>query len=335
MAYLIKADELLGFEHYARQCGLDPEQELAQVGLSVDKLMAPEAFIRFVQLSRLLEQAATHSGNPLFGAALARASGTQTLEGPVTTMLRHAPTLGDALDYGLRHNYAYGPSVLFAARPADGGLATDLCLESRSRDGQHAQALEFILGRMVLFAEWLIDGAFSPVCVSLCGRERALQRGYEAIFRCPVVVDAPVTSLRLTNAALQRPLPHANAMLFRMCLSYVEANFGRQAGPIGDRARLLIRQWLDAGPVTLDQVAKGLALHPKALQRQLESEGVHFEQILDEVRKARFTELARSGDRLPLLQMAQALGYAEQTALTRACKRWFGLTPRDYLKQLP
>lgn len=80
MAYLIKADELLCFESYAQRCGLDSEQELAQVGLSMDKLMAPEAFIRFVQFSRLLEQSATRAGNPLFGAALARASGTESIE---------------------------------------------------------------------------------------------------------------------------------------------------------------------------------------------------------------------------------------------------------------
>ena len=33
---------------------------------------------------------------------------------------------------------------------------------------------------------------------------------------------------------------------------------------------------------------------------------------------------------LPLVQLCRQLGYAEQSVLTRVCKRWFGMTPTDY-----
>lgn len=332
MAYLVKADELLCFDAFARQWGIDPTEALARVALSSEKLAAPEAFVRFVQMSRLFEQAALHSGNPLFGVALACASGTYSLEGPVTGMLRLCPTLGEALRYGLRHNYAYGSSVSYATQPVPGQAAIELSLAARSRDAPHRQAVEFILTRTVVFARWISEGQFSPQAVLVTSRDEALRRGYEEAFRCPVVMGAPVAALRIAHTTLGMPLPHANPVLFRMCLSYVEANFGRQAGPVGDRVRLLMRQWLDAGGATLENVAAGLALHPKALQRQLGQEGVSFDQLLDEVRRARFDEIVTSGERLSVLRMAEALGYAEQTALTRACKRWFGLSPREYIK---
>jgi AraC-like DNA-binding protein len=40
---------------------------------------------------------------------------------------------------------------------------------------------------------------------------------------------------------------------------------------------------------------------------------------------------------LPALQLSQIaglLGYTEQSALNRSCRRWFGKTPREYRAQL-
>ena len=73
-------------------------------------------------------------------------------------------------------------------------------------------------------------------------------------------------------------------------------------------------------------------MHPRTLHRRLAREGARFEEIKDEVRREMARSLiAQAG--LSMTQIAGALGYAEQSALSRSCVRWFGDSPRR-LRQL-
>ena len=69
-----------------------------------------------------------------------------------------------------------------------------------------------------------------------------------------------------------------------------------------------------------------LGLNPRTLQRRLASAGASFDEIREDVyRTAAMHYLCET--QMPLGQVAAALGYSEQSAFTRACRRWFGATP--------
>ncbi|WP_068154281.1 helix-turn-helix domain-containing protein [Rhodococcus phenolicus] len=70
-----------------------------------------------------------------------------------------------------------------------------------------------------------------------------------------------------------------------------------------------------------------MMLHPRALQRRLAEAGRTFEVMVDDIRRELATTLLAQPD-VPLSAVAQQLGYSEQSALTRSCRRWFGTTPR-------
>jgi len=68
-------------------------------------------------------------------------------------------------------------------------------------------------------------------------------------------------------------------------------------------------------------------MHPRTLQRRLADEGTVLEDLRDAVRRELAERyLAEPG--MPLLRIAELLGYSEASALTRACNRWFGMSPR-------
>lgn len=331
MAYLVKADELNGFDEFARSRGLDPGAELAAVGLSVSMLREPEGYIRFIAFSRLLESAAAHSRSPLFGIEFVRQRGFKDLEGPLTLMLRHARTLQEVLLLGVRYDYVYGSSMRLSVVPAREGDAVDLLVEPKSAVGSHVQATEFCLARIGMLMEWIGGGTIRPLAVSFAHPARRHLRDYAALMGCPCRFDAPTAGMRLSRASLAQPLPHSHPMLFRMCLSFLENNFGNKEATITARVRALIGQWLPAGAVSMTQVAEGLAMHPKTLQRRLEDEGQTFDELLESVRKDRFTEVMRSANRPSLANVAFMLGYSDQAALSRACRRWFGVSPGSFV----
>ena len=58
-----------------------------------------------------------------------------------------------------------------------------------------------------------------------------------------------------------------------------------------------------------------------------------FQQLLDDTR----SELARqylADPRRSLAEVADQLGFSDQSNLFRACKRWFGMPPGQYRQQL-
>ncbi len=73
-------------------------------------------------------------------------------------------------------------------------------------------------------------------------------------------------------------------------------------------------------------------LHPKTLQRRLADEGTTFAALVDQVRKDTADRYLRTTG-ISLSHLARELGYAEQSVLTRSCKRWFGTGPAAYRSQ--
>jgi len=67
----------------------------------------------------------------------------------------------------------------------------------------------------------------------------------------------------------------------------------------------------------------------RTLQRRLDGEGVTFKSLMDVVRMDLADNLLRRAD-ASLDDLAVALGFGDESAIYRACRRWFGMTPGAY-----
>jgi AraC-like DNA-binding protein len=66
----------------------------------------------------------------------------------------------------------------------------------------------------------------------------------------------------------------------------------------------------------------------RSLRRVLESEGVRFRDLLDRARRQHAERLMARGGR-SLSVIALSCGYADVSAFSHACRRWFGASPRS------
>ena len=81
-----------------------------------------------------------------------------------------------------------------------------------------------------------------------------------------------------------------------------------------------------------EEVADAVHISPTTLRRRLRADGIHYQSILDQVRRHRCTLML--GKRwLPGKCVAWELGYAEVNSFYRAFRRWTGHNYSD-LKQL-
>lgn len=91
----------------------------------------------------------------------------------------------------------------------------------------------------------------------------------------------------------------------------------------------MARRLLPTGQCSAEAIADQLDMHPRTLQRRLAAEGLRCHDLIERERRAQAARyLAQPG--LYLSQIAVLLGYSEQSALNRSCRRWFGMTPRQY-----
>jgi AraC-like DNA-binding protein len=156
---------------------------------------------------------------------------------------------------------------------------------------------------------------------------------YEAFFACPVIFGASDNQIRFSRSVWDRAPPQANAMSYR----FFDNQCRRLAAVMEEPLRYadVLRSRLRAAtPVpSLPQVVDALHLTTRTLQRRLDEEGTSFSAILAEVRRERAMELmARS--HLDNSAIAQALGFEDASAFSRAFKSWAGCSPREYRRHL-
>jgi AraC-like DNA-binding protein len=93
--------------------------------------------------------------------------------------------------------------------------------------------------------------------------------------------------------------------------------------------RAMVRQLLPTGTASLELIAAQFDLHPKALHRRLAAEKTTFAELIDHVRRETAERYLRDTD-ISLSHLTRELGYAEQSVLSRSCRRWFGCGPSSY-----
>ena len=89
--------------------------------------------------------------------------------------------------------------------------------------------------------------------------------------------------------------------------------------------KLVIRAQIGAGTVSRDNVCRALGMSARTLANRLEHYSVSYSSLADEARYEAAQSLLRKD--VPIAEIAARLGFAEQSAFTRAFKAWSGAAP--------
>ena len=86
---------------------------------------------------------------------------------------------------------------------------------------------------------------------------------------------------------------------------------------------------MPSGAPTEENVARGLALSQRTLQRRLAAVGTTYGDVLDRMRHELALHHLRDAQ-LQISEIAYLLGFAEAASFNRAFRRWTGRTPSEY-----
>lgn len=190
---------------------------------------------------------------------------------------------------------------------------------------------EVALTALVQFARNVTNQPLRPDYVCFLNPAPADVAPYEDYFGCTVEFEQPSTIVRFPIDQLALPLRQPDPML----LSILEAQADKLLAelPAGDvfeqDVRRAISRRCRTGEPSLTKVALDLKLSGRSLQRKLQSRGLSFQGLLDETRLMLAKDYLSDGH-LQLTEVAQMLGYSEQSAFNHAFRRWTGHSPRKY-----
>lgn len=326
LTHLVRADALRHYPELVASLGGDARALLRAVRIPPQALRDAEAFVPFRAMLELLELSAEALGCKDFGLRLATQQ-DMDIFGPLSLAAQNCETIGDALACIQHYFHTHNPGLEISLQPAPGGRSTLVGTKILlSRPPPHRQLDE----RNVAIAHQsilLLSGnSCRPLRVLLPHSRMSPPATYRARFGCELRFEQDWAAVEVMTADLDRPVRGNNPQLRRIATAFLEGQGGKARTTLGSRVRDTIRPLLPSGRCDQANVADALYLHPRTLQRRLTEEGTNFEQIKDEVRSELAAHYLRSSD-LPLSQVAALLGYSEQSALTRSCRRWFQRAP--------
>jgi AraC-like DNA-binding protein len=150
------------------------------------------------------------------------------------------------------------------------------------------------------------------------------------LFGCDIRFGTTEDSILLDREIVDAPLPSANIPLantFDNILTAQLANFFDD--DIVSRCKTHLLRQLTSGPPSAQEMAAALAMSQRTLQRRLGDEGLTYQSLVDETRH----ELARrylDDAGKSVTEITFLLGFSEQSAFTRAFRRWSGMSPTMY-----
>lgn len=325
---VIRGSALTSFHELVAELGGDSDALLAVANIASGDVGRHDRFISLPSGAQALEFAAVALRTPDFGRRLALRQNIDIL-GPVGLAARNAETVADAFVIFDKFMAAYSPAI--SAR-----ITVPVGTDLRRFEFEYlldpappqAQAIELSLGVTLQVLRLFLGPDYRPISVHLPHSASTPADEYQSYFGCAPSFGEPVAGFTLRAADLERPL-RTDRIAHQTAMAYLISTIGESEPATTQLVRTLVRQLLPGGAVGLQDIARHVGLHPKTLQRRLSAEGATFGDLVDQTRRDTAQRLLLDTE-LTLDQLCRNLGYAEQSVLTRSCKRWFGTTPTAY-----
>jgi AraC-like DNA-binding protein len=308
--------------------GGNPSRLLRQAGIDPATLSRLTAFISFEVLTDLLERSGAELRCPDFGLRLAERQDIGIL-GTLAVAMRYSVSVGEAMQCVSKYLEVYNAAFAFTIRteePRGKARLEFRLLQERSLPW--AQTAEHGIGLTWRIMTLLSEGRCHLHQVWFPHAAVANEAKYRARFNAPLFFRAGQAALTVAETDLELPISENIRELHDVATRHLDSQVSRGRTTITVQVRQAVEALLGIGTCSRDDVARTLHMHPRTLQRRMWKEGNTFEAIKDEARR----DLARrylSQPDLPFTQIAALLGYSEQSAFGRSCRRWFDMTPRE------
>lgn len=246
--------------------------------------------------------------------------------GAMGLALKTAMTIREALERVVRYIVVLSDSLEYRLHATEGGASFRLLARPGDRRGARI-ANEGALAALITLLRQIADEPVDPVSVRFRHGGPVSDAQHRELFRCPVHFEADTDALDFDGATLATEARLGDEGLSAFLLAQLETLREQHVDrSIAASVRGAVTDALCDGPPSRDAIARRLGMSERTLHRRLAEQGLGFRAIADQARREVAEQLlALTGH--SLAEVAFLTGFSDQSAFSRAFKRWVGQTP--------
>ncbi|EAQ98056.1 AraC family transcriptional regulator [Congregibacter litoralis] len=241
-----------------------------------------------------------------------------------------APNLRGSYGRSQRYGHVLGSAEIYTPEQSNDGWFFSL---DKAGDGRLGMLLsnEASMAAVDVISREVTTANFAPLAVYFKHAARGDVSVYETHFGCPVHFESPRDALLVGEDTLDAPNRLGDETVVSFFDRHLEEELASSSNDHGleQRVRRAVARTLSEGVPTLSSIASELGIGSRTLQRRLSDSGHSFQSVVDMARRDLARRLLRETD-YSLAEIGFLTGFSEQSAFTRAFKRWAGQTPRSY-----
>ncbi len=308
--------------------GLDAQALLGEQGITLDAIRDPNARIPARTWDALARRAATQTGDPALGLYAADCWHPSNL-GALGYAWLSSSSLRTGLGRVARYWRLLGEKTAARLEDTPAGLKT--VFESGRTDPLVGPiAADFAMSLLVSMCRMNYGAELRPVAVTLKRSKPDGWQIYQDHYGCPIQFTTGEDSFTLTRGDVDKPLPSSN----RQIATTLDTILAQQLAQLDKtnvvaRCRASLLEQLSSGELSEEEMAQQLNMSRRTLQRKLADAETTYQQLVDETRR----ELALRYIENPhhsITDITFMLGFSQQSAFTRAFRRWTGAPPSEY-----
>lgn len=151
---------------------------------------------------------------------------------------------------------------------------------------------------------------------------------HQAFFGCPMIFGSDLDGLLMSQETLVRANRLGDPAIAQFLKPHLDTELAAVSSQTSFEQTLLrrISDRLSGGPPRAADVAREMGVSERTLHRRLVADGASFQGLLEQARRRLAEGLLAQSDH-SIAEIAFLTGYSEQSAFTRAFKRWVDQTP--------
>ncbi len=243
---------------------------------------------------------------------------------------KSAPNLRGSYERAERYAQILTSVTSYEVRDTDDGVLMLL-----HRDGERRLGLrmsnEASIASIAAISQETSAEYFQPLSIYFKHPTPESVLAHERYFGCPVYFNSEKDALLVSKETLLNPNLVGDPAIAKFFDTHLEKEISKLEDDSGLDKRVLIQisQSLSEGVPAVSDIAGRLGMSGRTLQRRLSERGLSFQALVDESRR-QLAERLLGQTQYSLTEVAFLTGFSEQSAFTRAFKRWARQTPRSF-----
>jgi AraC-like DNA-binding protein len=314
----------------AVEAGIDKESFLHSLGIAHDSLKDPSHMLSDTVYYAFLEKLTTVDQNPMTLPLRAGAAMCCDDYGAFGFAWKSATNLQSSYERAERYARVLTNVSTYEVEKTDEGAFIHLHRVGERRLGMRLSN-EATIASIASISQQVSTKAFNPIAVYFKHPSPKTITAHETYFGCPVYFQSDRDALLISSETLQTPNKLGDASISKFFDTHLETELSKleDDSALNRQVRIQVSQALSEGVPMLSDIARRLGMSGRTLQRRLSDEGYSYQTLVDESRRQLAKHLLQQTD-FSLADVAFMTGFSEQSAFTRAFKRWAGQTPRSY-----